>query len=116
MGIALLGYGTPSFRSTPARFTQRVGSIANGASSNDLPIPKFAQSFGVIGEQGTIAGSKATMFPEVVHDAFGHQAVAILTDGQMESAYYIPNGYRALQIANGSGITQAFNVVYSLML
>src|SRR5271154_3407893 len=36
MGIALLGYGTPSFRPSPARFTQRMAIVSPGTNSNPV--------------------------------------------------------------------------------
>ncbi len=115
---ALLGYGTPSFRASPARFTQRISTINEGASSAIVPIPQFAQSFGVIGEKGSIAGWTATLLPALTNDGHGHQAVSILADTQMESAMPIPEGFRALQLNNplGSGLSQPAEVIYALML
>ena len=117
LGIALLGYGLPSFRASPARFTQRVSSVAspNGVS-NPIPIPAYAQSFGIIGEQGTVVGATATMTTGTNADGFGHTAFAVLADGQDESQWYVPNGMRAMTIKNNTGVTQPFNVVFSLML
>jgi len=116
MGIALLGYGTPSFRPSPARFTQRLAVIPPGANSATVAIPKFAQSFGVIGETGSIAGWTATLLPNLVNDGNGHQAVAILADGQDESQWYVPNGFRAIRLTNNTANGQAAEIVFSLML
>jgi hypothetical protein len=117
MGIALAGYGTPAFRNSPARYTQRLASINTGSSSAaPAPIPPFAQSFGVIGEVSGVGTSSAVLLPNTTNDGGGHQAVVELTDGQMESQYYIPNGFRAIQINNASGHNQKFQIVYTIML
>jgi hypothetical protein len=117
MAKVLFGYGLPSFRSSPARYTQRVGTItASGGTSSVIPIPKFAASYGIVGEKGSIASSTVTLLPSLTNDGNGHQVVQQITDGQPESQYFIPNAFRAMQITNGSSTTQAFEVVFTLML
>jgi hypothetical protein len=116
MGIGLLGYGTPSFRPSPARFTQRLAAVDAGVNYTTVAIPKFAQSFGVIGEKTSITGWTATLLPAVVNDGNGHQAFVVLSDGQDESQYYVPNGMRAIQVLNGGPSTQAAQIVFTIML
>lgn len=117
LGIALLGYGTPSFRASPARYTQRVSSVTSpNGKSGQIPIPDYAQSFGIIGEQGPVTGATVLMSAGTTADAFGHTAYAVLADGQDESQWYVPNGMRAMVITNNTGISQPFDVVFSLML
>jgi hypothetical protein len=117
LATALLGYGNPSFRPSPARFTQRLAEVADGgAASSVVRIPKFAQSFGVIGESGSIAGSTATMVASNPTAPGSHTAMSILTDGQEESQYFVPNGMRWMQITNNSPTSQRFNIVFALML
>jgi hypothetical protein len=116
VGIALLGYGTPSFRPSPARFTQRVASVAPTGTSSVIEIPKFAQSYGVVGEKASIAGWSATLLPAVANDGNGHSVFQPLTDGMMESQLFIPNAMTAIQLTNGSATAQPVNIVFSIML
>ena len=117
IGIALLGYGTPSFRSSPARFTQRVKSVlGSGGVSSVIAIPKFAQSYGVVGETASISSWTAKLLPSTNNDGFGHSAFQVLTDGQMESAYPIPEGFTAIQLTNGSSTAQPVSIVFTVML
>ena len=117
VGIALLGYGTPSFRNSPARFTQRVKNVtASGGVSGVIPIPKFAQSYGVVGEKASIAGWSATLLPSLAPDAFGHTVFQPLTDGMLENNWYVPQGMTAIQLTNGSMTAQPANIVFTIML
>jgi hypothetical protein len=116
MGIALAGYGIVPYRNSAARYTQRLGVIPPGANSNIVPIPKFAQSFNVIGELSSIAGCIVTQFPNLINDGNGHQAISVLADTHMESQMFVPNGFRALQLTNNTVTAQKFEIVYSLML
>lgn len=116
MGIALAGYGTPAFRNSPARYTQRTATVMNTAASSIIAIPPFAQSFGVIGESSGLGTSSVVLLPNVNNDGNGHTAVVELTDGQMESQYFIPNGFRALQLTNNTGHNQKFEIVFTIML
>ena len=116
-GIALLGYGTPSFRPSPARFTQRVASVAgSGGASSNIPIPKFAASYGVVGETASIAGWTALQLAALDADAFGHTVFQPLADGQMESQNPIANGMTAIKLTNGSMVAQKTNIIFTIML
>jgi hypothetical protein len=117
VGIALLGYGTPSFRSSPARFTQRVKSVTgSGGTSSIFAIPKSASSYTVIGETASIAGWTVKQFPNLVPDGASHTVFQTLADGQMESAYPIPEGMTAMQLTNMTSTAQRVAVVFTVML
>jgi hypothetical protein len=116
-GIALLGYGTPSFRPSPARFTQRVAAVAgSGGTSSNIPIPKFAQSYGVVGETASIAGWTALLLPSEAPDVNGHTVFQVLSDAQEESQWYVPEAMNYIQLKNGSATTQKANIVFTIML
>jgi hypothetical protein len=116
-GVALLGYGTPSFRPSPARFTQRVGTVnGDGGKSNVIPIPKFAQSYGVVGETASIAGWSALLLPALGNDGNGHSVFQPLTDGMLESQLPVPEGMTAIQLTNGTGTPQKANIIFTIML
>jgi hypothetical protein len=120
-GIGLLGYGTPSFRPSPARFTQRVKSVPAVASaptnvSSVIEIPKFASSYGVVGETASIAGWSAQLLPALVNDGNGHSVFQPLADNLDESQLEIPNGMTAIQLTNGSSTAQKVNIVFTIML
>jgi hypothetical protein len=81
-----------------------------------IPIPKFAQSYGVVGEKASIAGWSATLLPSLAPDAFGHTVFQPLTDGMLENNWYVPQGMTAIQLTNGSTTTQPANIVFTIML
>ena len=117
IGTALLGYGTPSFRGSPARFTQRVKSVSgSGGTSSVFAIPKFAAAYTVIGETASIAGWTVKQVPNLAPDAFGHTAFQVLSDGQMESAYPVVAGMTAMQLTNTTSTSQPVAVVFDIRL
>ena len=117
VGIALLGYGTPSFRPSPARFTQRVKAVGGaGGQSSAIPIPKFASSYCVVGETSSITGWTSLLLPALANDGIGHSVFQPLADGMLESQLVIPNGMTAMQLTNGTAVQQAVQIVFTIML
>ena len=117
IGTALLGYGTPSFRGVLRDLlSESSRSSGSGGTSSVIAIPKFAQSYSVIGETASISSWTAKQVPSTNNDGFGHSAFQVLTDGQMESAYPIPEGCTAIQLTNGSSTAQPVSIVFTVML
>jgi hypothetical protein len=117
LATALAGYGTPSFRPSPARYTQRVGTVLEtGGLSSIIAIPKWAQSFGVVAENTGVAGCTAILSSWTGADPHGHTEFVPLVDDVDESQYYVSNGMGAIQLVNNTSTAQRFNIVWSLML
>ena len=114
---AAIAYGAPSFRSSPARFTQRaaLGAFGSSTAVANLDVPKFANAFGLVTDVSTFSIVVTARATKTSDQRFNAEYL-VNAPAPLESTFLLPQGARVLTLGNQDNAPRDATVVYGLML